>query len=194
MKKSMTLSVLALLALILVAPPVSADGFGMDLGIHGGVVGTDGGNGSSFVGGAQARFHLFWIIGAEARASYYSDSYDLGQLGSVDIENVPVQISGMLYLIKLPKVGLYILGGGTYSSLKVNGSDVVGMGEVTDSKWSAHAGAGLDIHLSKTISLNGDVRYVFLNADSVDEAFESAVADYNGDFWAGTIGLNFKLF
>ena len=193
MKKSMALPALALLAFALAASPAAADGFGMDLGLHGGVVGTDGGNGSSFVGGAQARFHLFWIIGAEARASYYSDSYDLGQLGSVDIENVPFQASGMLYLIKLPKVGLYVLGGGTYSSIKVMGSSVV-TGEVTEKRWSAHAGAGLDINLSKSISLNGDLRYVFLDADSVDEAFESAVADYTGDFWAGTIGLNFKLF
>ena len=193
MKKSLAFPVLVLLALIVVTPPVSADGFGVDLGIHGGVVGTDGSEGTGFVGGAQARFHLFWIIGAEARASYYSDSYDLGQLGSVDIENVPFQASGMLYLIKLPKVGLYVLGGGTYSSIKVTGSSVV-TGDVTEKKWSAHAGAGLDINLSKSISLNGDLRYVFLNADSVDEAFEAAVADYNGDFWAGTIGLNFKLF
>jgi outer membrane protein W len=99
----------------------------------------------------------------------------------------------MLYLIKLPKVGLYILGGGTYSSIKVQGTSVV-TGEVTEKRWSAHAGAGLDINLSKSISLNGDVRYVFLNADSVDEALESALADYNGDFWAATVGLNFKLF
>jgi opacity protein-like surface antigen len=193
MKKSIGLATLALLALVLAAPPVAADGFGMDLGIHGGAVGTDGGNGNSFVGGAQARFHLFWIIGAEARASYYTDEVDLGSLGSVDVENVPFQVSGMLYLLKLPKVGLYVLGGGTYSSIKVNGSSVV-TGEVTEKKWSAHAGAGLDIHLSKSISLNGDVRYVFLDANSVDEALGAVVDDYTGDFWAGTIGLNFKLF
>lgn len=193
MKKTTGLSLLALLALVLAATPAAADGFGMDLGVHGGVVGTDGGNGNSFIGGAQARFHIFWIIGAEARASFYSDTYDFAGLGEVDIDNTPVQISGMLYLLKLPKVGLYVLGGGTYSSLKVNGEDV-GIGEVTDSKWSAHAGAGLDIHLSKTISLNGDVRYVFLDANSIDEALGAVADDYNGDFWTGTIGLNFKLF
>jgi hypothetical protein len=191
MKKTLVLATLALFAFVLAAPPAAADGFGMDLGIHGGAVGTDGGNGSSFVGGAQARFHLFWIIGAEARLSYYSDTYDLGQLGSVDIENVPFQASGMLYLIKLPKVGVYLLGGGTYSSLKVTGKSVV-TGEVTEKKWSPHAGAGIDIGLSNTISLNGDVRYVFLSADSVDDVIEQG--DYNGDYWAATIGLNFKLF
>jgi hypothetical protein len=193
MKKSLGPAALVLLAFALVASPASADGMGMDLGIHGGAVGIDGSDSNSFVGGAQARFHLFWIIGAEARVSYYTDSYDLGSIGSVDIENVPFQASGMLYLIKLPKVGLYVLGGGTYSSIKVQGTSVV-TGEVTEKKWSAHAGAGLDINLGKSISLNGDVRYVFLNADSVDEALESALADYNGDFWAATVGLNFKLF
>ncbi|MCL4806867.1 MAG: outer membrane beta-barrel protein [Thermoanaerobaculia bacterium] len=193
MKKLLALPALALLALALAAPPAAADGFGMDLGIHGGAVGTDGGDGNTFLGGAQARFHLFWIIGAEARASYYSDTYKLEGIGSVDVENIPFQASGMLYLIKLPKVGLYVLGGGTYSSLKVNGA-TVGAGEVTEKKWSAHAGAGLDIGLSSRISLNGDVRYVFLDADSVDDVLDEVASDYNGDFWTATIGLNFKLF
>ena len=74
MKKTLGLSILALLALVLAAPPAAADGFGMDLGLHGGVVGVDGGDGNTFIGGAQARFHIFWIIGAEARASFYSDT------------------------------------------------------------------------------------------------------------------------
>ncbi len=193
MKKTLGLSLLALLAVLLAAPPAAADAFGLDIGVHGGAVGTDGGSGNSFVGGAQARFHLFWIIGAEARASYYTDTVDLGSLGSVDVENIPFQVSGMLYLLKLPKVGLYVLGGGTYSSLKVKGSDVL-TGEVTENKWSAHAGAGVDIKLGKNVSLNGDVRYVFLDANSVDEALGAIASDYTGDFWAGTIGLNFKLF
>ena len=193
MKKPLGAAALALLALVLAAPPAAADGFGMDLGIHGGLVGTDGSDGESFVGGAQARFHLFWIIGAEARASYYSDSYDLGQLGSVDIENVPFQASAMIYPIKLPKVGVYLLGGGTYSNLKVTGTSVV-TGEVTEKKWSAHAGAGIDIGLSNRLTLNGDVRFVFIDADSVDEVLDEIASDYTGDYWAATIGLNFKLF
>ena len=65
---------------------------------------------------------------------------------------------------------------------------------MTDKKWSAHAGAGLDINLSKTISLNGDVRYVFLDADSVDEALGSVGGRLQRRLLDGTIGLNFKLF
>ena len=193
MKKSIGAAALALLALVLAAPPAAADGFGMDLGIHGGLVGTDGSDGESFVGGAQARFHLFWIIGAEARASYYSDSYDLGQLGSVDIENVPFQASAMIYPIKLPKVGVYLLAGGTYSNLKVTGTSVV-QGEVTEKGWSTHVGAGIDLKVGEKTTLNGDVRAVFLDASSVDELIDSARSNYKGDFWTVTIGLNYKLF
>jgi hypothetical protein len=193
MKKLPALSALVLLALVLAAPPAVADGFGMDLGIHGGVVGVDGGDGNSFLGGAQARFHLFWILAVEGRASYYSDSYTLDGIGSVDIENIPFQVSGMLYPIKLPRFGVYLLGGGTYSNVKVTGTSIV-TGEVTEKKWSAHAGAGLDVKLSSRVTLNGDVRVVFLDADSVDEALDSAISNYKGDFWAATLGLNFKLF
>lgn len=193
MKKSLGLPVLVLLVLAVAAPPAAADAFGLDLGIHGGAVGTDGGNGSTFVGGAQARFHLIWLLAIEGRASVYTDSVDSKTLGSIDVKNVPFQVSAMVYPIKLPKFGLYLLGGGTYSSLTVSGSSVTN-GDVTQHKWSAHAGAGVDISLGKSISLNGDVRYVFLNADTVDEALGAAAADYNGDFWAATVGLNFKLF
>lgn len=193
MKKPLGLAALILLTLAIAAPPASADALGLDLGIHGGLVNTKDGEGGSFVGGAQARFHLFWIVAAEARASYYTDSYDLGQLGSVDIENIPFQVSGMIYPIKLPRVGVYLLGGGTYSNLKVKGKGVV-QGEVTEKGWSAHVGAGLDLKIGEKTTLNGDVRFVYLDASSVNELIDSAKSNYKGDFWTATIGLNYKIF
>lgn len=193
MKKPLGLAALVLLAFILAAPPAAADSLGVELGVHGGLVNTPDGDGESFVGGAQVRFPLFWILAVEGRASYYTDSYDLGALGSVDIENLPFQVSGMIYPIKLPKVGVYLLGGATYSNLKVTGTSVV-QGEVTEKGWSAHAGAGIDIRISERMTLNGDVRAVFLDASSVDELIDSATSNYKGDFWTATIGLNFKLF
>lgn len=192
MKKSLGLAALALLALALAAP-ASADALGLDLGIHGGVVKSKDGGGQSFVGGAQARFHLFWIVAAEARASYYTDTYDLGQLGSVDVKNVPFQVSGMIYPIKLPKVGVYLLAGGTYSNLKVEGTNVV-TGEIKEKKWSSHVGAGLDLKIGEKTTLNGDVRFVFLDASSVNELINSAKSSYKGDFWTATVGLNYKIF
>ena len=193
MKKPLGLAALVVLALALAAPPAAADSLGLDLGIHGGLVNTKDGEDGSFVGGAQARFHLFWIVAAEARASYYTDSYDLGELGSVDIENLPFQVSGMIYPIKVPKLGVYLLGGGTYSNLKVKGTSVV-TGEVTEKGWSAHVGIGVDVKVGEKTTLNGDVRAVFLDASSVDELIDSARSNYKGDFWTATIGLNYKLF
>lgn len=193
MKKSLGLAALALLALVLAAPPASADALGLELGVHGGVVKSKDGGGQSFLGGAQARFHLFWIVAAEARGSYYTDTYDLGQLGSVDIKNVPFQVSGMIYPIKLPKVGVYLLAGGTYSNLKVEGTKVV-TGEVKEKGWSSHVGAGLDLKIGEKTTLNGDVRFVFLDASSVNELINSAKSSYKGDFWTATVGLNYKIF
>lgn len=193
MKKPLGLAALLLLAFVLAAPPAAADGLGFELGLHGGLVHASDGEGNSFVGGAQARFHLFWLLAAEARGSYYTDHYDLGQLGSVDIENIPFQVSGLIYPIKLPKVGVYVLGGGTYSNLKVKGTSVV-QGETTEKGWSSHVGAGIDVKLGEKTTLNGDVRFVFLDADSVDELIDSVKSSYKGDFWTATIGLNYKLF
>ena len=85
------------------------------------------------------------------------------------------------------------LGGGTYANLKVKGTSVV-TGEVTEKKWCAHVGAGIDVSLSNRLTLNGDVRAVFLDASSVDELIDSARSNYKGDFWTVTIGLNYKLF
>ena len=193
MKKPLGLAALVLLALVLAAPPAAADALSLELGLHGGVVNTKDGNGGSFLGGAQARVNLFWIVAAEARGSYYTDSYDLGNLGSVDIENIPFQVSGMIYPIKLPKVGVYVLAGGTYSNLKVTGTSVV-QGEVTEKGWSTHIGADIDLKVGEKTTLNGDVRAVFLDASSVDELIDSARSNYKGDFWTVTIGLNYKLF
>ena len=193
MKKSLGLAGLVLLALIVAATPASADSLGLDLGIHGGLVKSKDGEGKSFVGGAQARFHLVWILAAEARASYSTDSYDLGSLGGVDVKNLPFQVSGMIYPIKLPKIGVYLLGGGTYSNLKVEGTGQV-TGSATEKGWSAHVGAGLDLKVGEKTTLNGDVRFVFLDASTVDELVNSAKSDYRGDFWTATIGLNYKLF
>ena len=65
---------------------------------------------------------------------------------------------------------------------------------MTEKKWCAHVGAGIDVSLSKRVTLNGDVRFVFLDANSVDDVLREAAKDYKGDFWAATLGLNFKVF
>ncbi len=193
----MTTSMLrrAALPLLLAAalPAAAAGPVKLDLGLHGGVVSVTDGKSREFLGGAQLRVHLIWLLAAEARISAYSDTYDLGALGSVDVKNTPVQLSGMLYLVKVPRVGFYLLGGGTYNSVKLDGNGHL-TGSVDEKKWCAHVGAGLDVKLWKSVWLNGDARYVYLDVKNASGLLSAAASGYKGDYWTGTVGLNFRLF
>lgn len=195
MKQTFRLAPLALLLALAAtpAPAAGGDGFSLDIGVNGGLVGISDGDGQKFVGGAQARVHLLWLIAAEGRASYYTDSASISSTQSIDVKNVPLQLSVMVYPIKLPKLGVYVLGGGTYSSVKLEATGPV-TGAVTDKRWSAHAGAGIDVKLGSRWTLNGDARFVFLDVSDLEGLGSAVVESYNGDFWMGTIGLNFRLF
>jgi hypothetical protein len=185
-----------LLAAALAAPTAAraSDAFGLDLGIHGGAVGVgDSSKTSLFVGGAQLRAHLVWIVAAEARVSYYTDTYDVSSFGSVDVKNLPVQLSAMLYIIQLQGFGLYVLGGGTYNSLKLEGTGNVSGKTTTEGKWATHAGAGLDLKISRSFLLNLDGRYVFLDVDPRNLPPPSSGA-YKGDYWMATAGIVWKIF
>ena len=195
MKRTLRTAPVALIALALLAPAprLAADAFSLDLGVHGGALGVkDSPKGNKFVGGVQARATLVWLLAAEARASYYTDSYDVSSLGGVDVKNTPIQLSAMLYLLKLPKVGLYLLGGGTYNAMKLDGTGNLS-GSVTQDKWAAHAGAGLDLKISKSFILNVDGRYVFLNIDPTSLP-PATSGSYKGDYWTLTGGLLWRIF
>ena len=188
---------IATLALLLAAAPAAiaagGDGFSLDLGIHGGLVGVPDGEGQRCVGGAQVKVHLLWLIAAEGRASYYTDTVDSTTTQSIDVKNVPLQASVLIYPIKLPKLGVYVLGGGTYSSIRLEANGPV-QGTVTEKKWSAHVGAGVDIKLTSRVTLNGDARFVFLDVQDAEGLGSAVLENYKGDFWTGTIGLSFRLF
>jgi hypothetical protein len=191
MKTPLRIAVLTLLAVLIATPAVAGDAFSLDLGVHGGVANSQSGKSGLFIGGAQVRLHLVWLLAAELRGSYYSDSYEVSQLGGVDVKNIPIQASAMLYPIKLPGFGLYLLGGGTYNAMTLDGTGNISA-SVTQNKWAAHAGAGLDFKFGSFI-LNVDGRYIFLNVDP-NNLPPATSGNYKGDYWTGTVGLLWKLF
>ena len=193
--KALRLTILAAVMAVLAASarPLRGDALGFDLGLHGGVQKSQDGTTNNFIGGAQARIRLFYLLGAEARASYYKDTFESGGKG-VTLKNVPYQLSAMLYMISAPGVGLYVLGGGGYYNLKVEGAVAGTTVTVSENKWAAHAGAGLDVKLWKRLWLNGDVRYAFLDVKSLSEAGTVVTSGRKADFWTATAGLNLKLF
>ena len=194
MKAIFRLAVRSLAVCALAAPPaLASDAFSLDLGINGGMAGTQNTTKSSvFVGGAQARLHLIWLLAAELRGSYYTTTYKVSELGSVDVKNTPVQASVLLYLLKIPGFGLHLLGGGTYNAVTLDGTGNINA-SVKQNKWAAHAGAGVDFKLGRHFVLNVDGRYVFLNVDPQNLPPPSS-GSYKGDYWTGTVGLNWKVF
>lgn len=190
--KMLRLPFLILLAVLAASPAHAGDAFSLDLGVHGGVLNSTDGKTGLFVAGAQVRLHLVWLLAAELRGSYYSDSYDVSNLGGIDVQNTPVQLSAMVYLIKFPGFGLHVLAGGTYNALKLEGTGNV-QGSVNESKWAAHAGAGVDLRLSNSFYLNADGRYVFLNVDPGNLPPPTSGA-YQGDYWTATAGILWKIF
>ena len=194
MKIVTRLSLLCLVVVALAAPPALAgDAFSLDLGIHGGIANTQNTTNSGvFVGGAQVRLHLIWLLAAEVRGSYYTNSYTVSEIGGVDIKNTPVQASALIYLFKLPGFGLHVLGGGTYNAVKLDGTGYINT-SVTQNKWAAHAGAGVDFNIGKHFVLNLDGRYIFLNVDPQNLP-PATSGNYKGDYWTATVGLNWKVF
>ena len=179
--------------LLAASPALASDAFSLDLGINGGIANTQNTtSNSTFVGGAQVRLHFIWLLAAEVRGSYYTNSYKVSDLGGVDIKSTPIQASVLLYLLKLPGFGLHILGGGTYNSVTLDGTGNIN-GSVKQDKWATHAGAGVDFNLGKHFVLNLDGRYVFLNVDPQNLPPPSS-GSYKGDYWTATVGLNWKVF
>ncbi len=183
-----------LAVLLFPAPrPACAETLGLDLGVHGGTQQSKDGSGRNFIGGGQARLHLLGSLGAEARVSYFKDTFESGG-GGVTLKDLPIQLSAMLYLMRLPGAGIYVLGGAGYYRLKAEGTGAVSGYSSSENKWAAHVGAGLDLKLWKGIGLNGDIRYAFLDVKSLSEAGTAATSGRKADFWTATAGLNFKLF
>jgi opacity protein-like surface antigen len=113
--------------------------------------------------GAQARLHLSSVFGVEASIDYLKN--DFGPLTTV--KTYPVQASLLAYIIPGGVVSPFLLGGVGWYYTQVDGpasfSD-------TTSRFGLHAGAGLEVMLNKSLSLDGTYRYVWLeNIASRDE-------------------------
>jgi opacity protein-like surface antigen len=121
--------------------------------------------------GAQARLQLSSALGLEASIDYLKN--DFGPLTAV--KTYPVQASLLAYIIPGGVVSPFLLGGVGWYYTQVDGpasfSD-------TTSRFGLHAGAGLEVMLNKSLSLDGSYRYVWLesigskDANAVDKTYE----------------------
>jgi len=107
--------------------------------------------------GAQARLHLSSVFGLEASIDYLKN--DFGPLTTV--KTYPVQASLLAYIIPNGVVSPFLLGGAGWYYTRVEGP---GSFSDTTSRFGLHAGAGLEVMLNKSLSLDGTYRYVWLES------------------------------
>ena len=134
------------------------------IGPAGGYLHARGADRGTWFAGAQARLHFLRYFAAEASITFHENSYEHG---TIHVTQYPVQVSGMIYPLPEATVSPYLVGGGGwyYSRTTYSGS-LSGVSNQTDHMFGAHGGAGVELRLGKSSSLDGDIRYIFLNPSS----------------------------
>ncbi len=193
MKVAPRLAAALLVTRPVLAPRPAAAQFAASLGAHLGYTKTKDADGS-FTGGAQFRLRLLSFLGAEALAEYRRTTYQSGGVDVLRVEDFPVQFSAMLYVIPAGPLQLYALGGiGAHFTTSTPLGPNPAPSETSQTKWSPHVGAGLEIWTGSNFFISGDIRYVFLDIGSVSD-LEGALksGSFSANYWTATAGLNYK--
>jgi opacity protein-like surface antigen len=144
--------------------------------------GKDADKGSWFAG-AQARIHLSPGLGLEGSIDYRRNSY----AGGVTIEGYPVQATLLVHIGPLSPVSPYLLGGAGWYFTQVEGPQ---MARKTDHRFGPHAGAGLELKMNESVSIDGSYRYIWL-ADVTTRRASGLETTYRDSGSMGTLALNF---
>ena len=152
------------------------------LGLSAGYLRAPDADRGTWTAGIQARFHVSPALAVEGAVAYHKTSYGNGE---ADVTQYPVQLSLLIYPLPDASFSPYLVGGGGwyYSRIAYDGA-LSALPNETENTYGTHAGAGLDIRLGSSFSINADLRSIFLKARS--SAFQSG--DFN--YWQGTLGLN----
>lgn len=152
------------------------------LGPRAGYLRAAGAEDGAWFGGAQARLRLMDRLAAEGSIEFHQEKFD-----NLTVTQYPVQVSALLFPISLEKIYLYILAGAGWYYTRFDFDPGAGDDD-TDGDFGWHVGGGVEIWLNETISVNGDIRYIFLRPANDD------IPDPEDfDYWQITIGLNFSL-
>lgn len=135
-----------------------------------------------------------WYGGAQFRA-YFSDDFALEgsidyretEFGPVDVQSYPVQASLLLNLIASEDFKFFILGGAGWYYTRI---DVPVGDDETDNRFGPHAGAGLLVPLSESLSIDVTGRYIWLEEAESDNP-NVLEREYDDSGIMATAGLNF---
>ena len=180
------LSIFALAALMAVASPVSAQGFGIGARLAWVTSDTELDVDSVRFFGGQIRL-LSERVGLELSIDRHSESFELV---NQKVTETPIQASLLLRLAS-GSISPFLLGGpGWYrrSVEAIEGPDV----SVNTTEFGWHAGGGVEFHAGRHFGVHGDYRYTFLDFGDDDDEEDDAgfvrglLPGHRGSMW--TVG------
>ena len=132
-------------------------------------------------GGAQLRLHLTSVLAVEGSADYRQNKF-----GGTTVDVIPVQASLLLYLAPNWVVSPYILGGVGWYYTHIQGASG------STNRYGPHAGAGLEIALSRHWSIDGDYRYLWTQSLTAPTTTSPAGKNFSDNGFMLTAGLNYR--
>ncbi|HSE41426.1 MAG TPA: outer membrane beta-barrel protein [Acidobacteriota bacterium] len=169
MKIKLVLMFLGLVLLPFVADAQIQFGAGVRTSVFG--YNEDRLDGSRVFWGGHARLRVVKFLAGEFSVQYREDNFGFAN-GNIELDTVPVQLSGIVYPLAMIPVTPYFLGGiGWYRLTATITGDldlpfVFGEGSITITENAPHVGAGLEVFIGDHFSIGGDVRWVFLDFDT----------------------------
>ncbi len=188
MRRSRVSALAFALGALLSSLPAGAQPFadpGTAVGLLGAAAKSVDGAGTTFVGGVSGSTRLTGVFAVELFAGYRSDDFAQGGTTVLHLEEVPVQLSLLAFLLPNLRVQPYLLGGIGYYRIRATGEGPLeAQGHSVENKFALHAGAGVDVRVSRRVSVRLDGRYVFLDVDAV------GALGMNSWSWQAGAGLN----
>jgi opacity protein-like surface antigen len=132
-------------------------------------------------GGAQLRLHITSVLAVEGSADYRQNKY-----GGTTVDEVPVQASLLLYLMPHFVVSPYVLGGVGWYYTHVQGTSG------STNRYGPHAGAGLEVALSRHWSIDGSYRYLWTQSLTAPTTAHPAGQNFSDNGFMLTAALNYR--
>ncbi len=131
-------------------------------------------------GGVLARFHLTESLAIEGSVDYRRETYENGD---ITVRTIPVMATGLFYIAPGLPISPYLLAGvGWYYADIDHTGRFVTLGNIRRNRIGGHLGAGIELPLSRSLAIDGNFRYVFLDLNE-------PAKDIRADAWLGTVGV-----
>lgn len=166
-------------------PALAAEGGGLEWGLRVGFLRVRDADEGTLTGGLQARFPLGDMFAIEGSIEVHSSEFEDGD---IEIIQWPVQATLIWFILPKAKITPYALGGlGWYYTTSDFSGSLSSVSGDTESMFGAHLGLGARLQLGDKMSLNGDLRYIFLEPN--DDALEDE--EFDTVQFTVSLGMNF---